>query len=115
MTILISKQLALVPNPRRTRRCRTSLRLVQMHHVSSRRLLQRKLIVTQRLIDLQLQDVEFDIVLLLRTGKLNARRIADATIVFVISIASIGRQLALFVVNVLPMRLQVGAAENNLA
>jgi len=78
-------------------------------------LLQGELVIPQRLIDFELQHVEGDVVLLVRPEKFEARGEADAIIVFVIGVARIGRQVALLVVNILPMGLQVGAAEDDLA
>src|SRR5258708_21100334 len=106
----------LAPVARPLRRCRcTRLRLVEMHYHSPRRLLQRELIVPQRLVDLQLQHIKSDVVLLLRPVNLDARRKTDAVVVLIVRIPGVGRQVAQLIVNVLAMRLQVGAAEDNFA
>jgi len=94
---------------------RLRLRVVEIHHLRPGRLLQGKLIIPQRLVDFQLQHVEGDVVLLAGPKNLDARGKADAIPILIAGVAGIGRQIALLIVNVLAMRLQIGAAENDLA
>src|SRR5579863_751274 len=93
----------------------TRLWPVQMHDLGSRWLLQRKLIVPQRLVELRLQQVERDVVLFLRPENLDARRKSHAVIVLVAGVTRIGCQIAALVVNILAVGLQIGPAENDFA
>src|SRR6266550_7200191 len=88
--------------------------LSQPNHVGAGRLLQGKLVIRDRLIKLQLQDVQCDVILLLRALDLDLCRELDALVILVLAIPDIGRQFSILVVDKLPMRLQVDAAEDNL-
>src|SRR3954466_3269610 len=63
--------LALLLRP--DRHYQAGLRAVQMHHLRSRRLLQHKLVVLQRRVDVHLEHVQRDVVLFLRAVNLDSR------------------------------------------
>src|SRR3984957_20889898 len=89
--------------------------MVQAHYIGPARLFQGKLIIPQWFVDFQLEDVQSYVVLLARPEKLDARRKADAIVPFIVGVAGIGLQVALFIIDELPVRLQIGAAENDFA
>src|SRR5216684_5829351 len=82
----------------------SGLRLIQADDFSSRWLRQHKLIISQRLVELQLRDRERDVVLLLRPIDLNVSGKFDSRIILVVFITHIGGEVAILIVNELPMR-----------
>src|SRR5579872_2214374 len=86
-----------------------------MYHLRSRRLLQRKLIVAQRLVYVELQNVQRDVVFFLRPVDFDPRREVDAVVLLIVCVLGVSYQIALLVVNELAMGPQVDAAENDLA
>src|ERR1039457_747017 len=74
------------------------LGLIEVHELRARRRLQGELIVPDRLIDHQLLNGQPDRVLLLRTVDLNHSRKADAVVVPINLIGSVGSDLACGVV-----------------
>src|SRR5450755_565729 len=92
---------------------RAGIRLIEEHHVSSRRLLQRKLVVSQRLVDVQFDDVQSDVVILPRTLDLNRNWEHNPGKVFVVQVVRVGGDVSLLVIDPLPVRQQVAAAELN--
>ena len=93
----------------------SSVATIQAHDFSSRRLLQHKLIVGQLLVELQLRDSERDVVLLLRPIDLNVSGQINSRIILVVLITHIRGEIAVFIVNKLPVRQQIGAAEDDLS
>src|ERR1700693_293609 len=89
--------------------------MVQVHYVCPARLFQSKLIIPQWFVDFQLEDVKGDVVLLARPEKLDARWKAVAIVLFIVGVAGIGLQIALFIIDELTVRLEISAAENDLA
>src|ERR1700733_11721876 len=89
--------------------------MVQVHHICPARLFQSKLIIPQWFVDFQLEDVQSYFVLLAGPEKLDARWKADTIVLFIVGVAGIGLQIALFIIDELAVRLQIGAAENDLA
>ena len=86
-----------------------------MDHHSSRRLIEDELIVAQRLVDLNLQHVQREIVFLFGQLDLDTRREAESVVVFVFRITRIGGDFPVVAIDVLPVRLQIGACKNDFA
>src|SRR5246127_297193 len=86
----------------------------QTQHLGSGWLLQFELFIGQGLVELQLHDIQGDVVLFLRPLNLSLFWKIDVIVFLVFSITNVRDQNALFVVDELPMRLQIGAAEDDL-
>src|SRR5919108_2481023 len=89
--------------------------LVHVYNYRSGRLLQGKLVVGERLIQLQFYNLEQDRILLLRPPDINLGGEFYPVVILKIFIAGVRNQVAVLVVDELPMWQQVGAAEDNLA
>src|ERR1700691_2167116 len=94
-------------------RCRRRGALPQMPHLRALRLFQCELVVGQRFIDFQLHHVQGNVVILSRAFNPDGAWEADARPIFVVLVTRVGLDVALLVVNPLPVRQQVRAAELN--
>src|SRR5256886_490371 len=90
-------------------------RLVETNHLRARRLFKREFIIRQRLVKLQFHDGQGDVVLLLRTPDFDDRGEVHSTEVFVRLVMNVADQIASWVIDKLPVRQQISAAEENLA
>src|SRR2546430_6430060 len=89
-------------------------RLVETNHLRARRLFKREFIIRQRLVKLQFHNAQGDVVLLLRTPDFDDRGGVHSIEVFVRLVMDVADQIASWIVDKLPMRQQVSAAEENL-
>src|SRR5580692_3252787 len=96
-------------------RGRLRFRLVQVNELSARRLLEYEFIVRKRLVQVQLHDVQSNVVFLLWPSNLDLPGELYAVLLFVILVDSVGRDIALVVIEKLAMRQQIGTTENDLS
>ncbi len=89
--------------------------LVQMHNFRPGGLLQGKLVIGERAIDLQLQDIQRDVVALPRPLDFNGARELDAGVVLVVVIMRIRDYIPLLVIDLLSVGQEVSPAELDLA
>src|SRR5882762_4518291 len=86
-------------------------RLAQVHQLGACRHLQVELVIGHRLVQVQFQDVQRDVVFLLWPLDLRLGGEADAVVVLVLAVAHIRGELSVLIVDQLPMGLEVGSAE----
>src|SRR5579864_3229443 len=91
------------------------IRLIKMDDLRSRRLLQRKLLIAERLVDIQLQNRKRYGVPLFRTVNLDLGRELHTPEILIIVVMGFRRDLAFKVVNHLLMHAKISAAEHDLA
>src|SRR5579884_3170501 len=89
--------------------------LIEMDDLCSRRLLQRKLLIVERLVNIQLQNRKGYGVSLFRTVNLDLRRELHTPKILVIVVMGVRRDFAFQVVNHLLMHAKVSAAEHDFA
>src|SRR5690348_11485975 len=89
--------------------------LVQVHHLGARGLLQDKLIVGERLVDLQLHHGQDNGVFLLRAPDLDDRGEFKTVVIPKVAVTGISGHVAVVVVHDLAIGFQVGTVENDFA
>ena len=89
----------------------TRIRLAEVHHFGSGGLFERELVVGQRLIKVEFDDFQGEVVILPRTFNLNRTGKCDVGEVFVILIMSVGGDIALLIVDTLTVGQQIAPAE----
>src|SRR5258708_2402469 len=87
--------------------------MIQTNHLCSRRLLQCKLLVTEREIHGQFHHGQRNFVLLLRTPYLDARREEHRVVILVIAVMGVSDKRAGFVIDELPVGQKIETAEDD--
>ena len=82
---------------------RSGAGLIQAHDIRTRRFFQHKLVIRERAVDVRLQNVEEDVVVLPRPLDLNLARELDPTVILEFLVARVGDDVALLVINPLPV------------